>query len=208
MEILAARHLSEKGEFRLIRELTDQETGETHLNMLVFPEDAMEWRAAEYQIEPSETDLLMDVVLYELFIPRVEGELPILLTAPTIKDARLQHIDRVMAVKEKLRPQGPNKWKTNPQRLARLDVASPQLKVEWAADLTTDALQSVRDNHVMEPEVLEEKLLNVAHHRKMAEARKQSFVRRGSKRHTAQERVMNLRSMRVMREQESQNEQQ
>lgn len=200
MEILATKHVPVKGEFRMIRELTDPETGETQLNLLVMPEDTMEWRAAEYQIEPSETDLLMDIVLYEMFIPRGEDPLPLLLTAPTIKDARLQHIDLVMQVKEKLRPQGPNKWKTNPERLARLDAANPQLKVAWAADLTPDALQSLRDNHVMEHEVLQEKMLNVEYHRKTARERMESFVRRRSQSMTTDARVAKFRAMRELRE--------
>lgn len=200
MEILVTKYMPDSGEFHIVRELTNQETGETSLNLMILPEDAMEWRAAEYQIEPSQTDLLMDIVLYEVELNVDEAAINLLYVAPTIQEARERHIERVMAVKEKLRPQGPNKWKNNPQRLERLRAANPALMAAWSGHIQTDALKCIRDNHVMEHEVLQEKALNVDYHRRLAQEKLRGFAGRGSRTATAQQRVERLRAARMSRE--------
>lgn len=41
--------------------------GRTHIH--VFPQEALAWRAAEYGIDPSDTDTLLDIILHEPFLP-------------------------------------------------------------------------------------------------------------------------------------------
>lgn len=57
-----------------------------------FPKDIFEWRAAEYDIDPTDMDTLVDIVLAEPFLEDsdyVEGEG--LFDAPTLEGARLAH---------------------------------------------------------------------------------------------------------------------
>jgi hypothetical protein len=59
----------------------------------IFPLDALEWRAAEYGIEPTDTDLLLDIVLHE---PYLTDE-PVVYTAASSAAARVIHLERIAA---------------------------------------------------------------------------------------------------------------
>lgn len=45
-------------------DVTDDEGKAVRL-AYIFPKDTMEWRAAEYDIDPSETEVLLDIILFE-----------------------------------------------------------------------------------------------------------------------------------------------
>lgn len=71
--------------------------GITHL----FPKDTLEWRAAEYGIDPGDVDALLDVVLHEhLFdgdtAAATQGALA---SACSTSDARAGHLARIAALK-------------------------------------------------------------------------------------------------------------
>ena len=81
----------------------------THLH--VFPADTLEWRAAEYGIDPSDVDTLLDIVLHEPHIDEpgnpfaiaagqaVPDDGPTLFTADTVDQAREAHLRRIERVK-------------------------------------------------------------------------------------------------------------
>lgn len=158
MEIICVKHNVEARTFQAVQELPDGNGG-TLLNLLTMPQDTLEWRAAEYLINPSDTDLLLDVVLYEAFLPPEADGIPMLIKASTVDEAREYHVGKVMEAKAKMRPQGANSWKQRPQRLSRLASAHPDLALDWEPFLTDDALQPIRDKHDMADEVLVEKAL-------------------------------------------------
>ncbi|MFI5687909.1 hypothetical protein [Streptomyces sp. NPDC051636] len=64
----------------------------------VFPKATLEWRAAEYGIDPTDVDTLLDVVLHEPFLDDEEAAAN-LFTAPSTVDARIGHLDRISACK-------------------------------------------------------------------------------------------------------------
>lgn len=47
-------------------QMTDAE-GRGHVH--VFPQETLTWRAAEYGIDPADTDTLLDIILHEPFLP-------------------------------------------------------------------------------------------------------------------------------------------
>ncbi|GAA2618699.1 hypothetical protein SMC26_40260 [Actinomadura fulvescens] len=65
----------------------------------VFPADTLEWRAAEYGIDPTDVDTLLDIVLHEPFLADPAPDAITLYNAPTIDDARAAHLARIDAVK-------------------------------------------------------------------------------------------------------------
>lgn len=70
----------------------------------LFPVDTMEWRAAEYGIDPADTATLLDIVLAEPFLTPDDwaaGEQ--LYTAPDIDTARRDHVARCSAAKLRCR---------------------------------------------------------------------------------------------------------
>lgn len=74
-------------------------------HVLVMPTTALEWRAAEYGIDPTDTDTLLEVLLHEPFMDQAEdedGQRPgyadgsiHLLTAENTTMAREAHLARV-----------------------------------------------------------------------------------------------------------------
>lgn len=177
MEIICVKHDLRDGKFRAVQEVSDG-LGGTILNLFIFPEDTLEWRSAEYQIEPDQTDLLMDIVLYEGMLPGPPGP-PILFTAATIEEARETHVARVLALKAEVRPVA-RSWKSQPERVNRLRKAG--VDQEWLDLVTTDdALDPIRAGHLMSPEVIVEKALLVRDtRRRAAEDREIKSRRRGS----------------------------
>ncbi|WP_435279346.1 hypothetical protein [Streptomyces sp. 1222.5] len=68
----------------------------------VFPKSTLEWRAAEYGIDPADVDALLDVILHERF---VDDEQPgvaarSLAQAASTGDARRAHLARIAALKK------------------------------------------------------------------------------------------------------------
>lgn len=66
-----------------------------------FPADTLEWRAAEYGIDPADLDTLLDIVIHEPFLPEPDQPDLMLYDAPTIEDARNYHLGRIRAVQAK-----------------------------------------------------------------------------------------------------------
>ncbi|MFM9635986.1 hypothetical protein [Streptomyces turgidiscabies] len=70
-----------------------------------MPQDILDWRAAEYGIDPTDTDTLLEIVLHELHMPvteetdgqpaRYAGDGPVLKEATSTAAARAAHLDRV-----------------------------------------------------------------------------------------------------------------
>lgn len=67
----------------------------------VFPSDTLEWRAAEYGIDPKDLDTLLDIVIHEPFINEPEQAVALLYDAPSIEDARDRHLARINEVKSR-----------------------------------------------------------------------------------------------------------
>lgn len=61
----------------------------------VFPDDTMEWRAAEYGIDPADTETLLDMVLWEPHLPDPDRPELLLHDAPDIDSAREYHLKRI-----------------------------------------------------------------------------------------------------------------
>lgn len=66
----------------------------------VFPEDTLEWRAAEYGIDPADTDTLLEMVLYEAHLTDEDpaSTHPLYISA-TREEARAAQLARIQAVK-------------------------------------------------------------------------------------------------------------
>lgn len=67
----------------------------------VFPKAALEWRAAEYGIDPADVDTLLDIVLHEQLLDDEEAATigPDLFEAPSTERARQAHLARIEACK-------------------------------------------------------------------------------------------------------------
>jgi hypothetical protein len=70
----------------------------------VLPVDTMEWRAAEYGIDPSDRDTLVEMVLLEPHLDDGvdERHARSLGRAPSIADARAFHLERIAAAKKRV----------------------------------------------------------------------------------------------------------
>lgn len=63
--------------------------------LAAFPLEALEWRAAEYGVDPHDVDALLDIVLHEPYL----AEEPVAYTAPTVHAARAVHLGRIADLK-------------------------------------------------------------------------------------------------------------
>lgn len=62
----------------------------------VFPKDTLEWRAAEYDIDPNDVDTLLGIVLYEPLLDEHSHEHPKhLFNAASVAEAREYHTSRI-----------------------------------------------------------------------------------------------------------------
>ncbi len=68
-----------------------------------FPKDTLEWRAAEYGIDPADTATLLDLVLAEPHLQPADWSGTHLRDAPDIATARRDHIARCAAAKLRVR---------------------------------------------------------------------------------------------------------
>ncbi|MEV8033886.1 hypothetical protein [Streptomyces sp. NPDC086182] len=83
----------------------------------LFPLDTLEWRAAEYGIDHTDIDQLLDIVLHE---PYITDE-AVVHTAASAEAARIVHLERIAAVKaagHALAPGAPGR-KTDPLQPVR-----------------------------------------------------------------------------------------
>ena len=117
-----------------------------------FPTDTLEWRAAEYGIDPSDVDTLMDIVLAEPYLTEEHWQTGSRLhDADTVGQARADHIARCAKVKLAHRMS------------TRGKAAVP--------------LQAVRERHDMHPEALELKREMVRRSREQHRRARQSQTR-------------------------------
>jgi hypothetical protein len=76
--------------------------GDGHGLTHVFPKATLEWRAAEYGLDPADTDTLLDVVLHEQLFDTetAEAAKSSLAGAASTADARQAHLARIAASKQ------------------------------------------------------------------------------------------------------------
>lgn len=87
------------GHWVVSRVITHDDGTEEH-GVHIFPYDTMEWRAAEYAIDPDDTATLLDIVLMEPYLTEADSNPALALhAAPTLEDARAAHVARCAAVK-------------------------------------------------------------------------------------------------------------
>lgn len=189
MEIFAARHNAERRQLEAAQEVDGL------LYHFVMPDDILETRAAEYHIEPTEVDLLMDIVLYEQFL-EPEGDLPpLLFRAGSVEEARQGYIATILALKNRLRPTA-NNWRTVAQRAQFMrDKGCDQV---WIDAITEDALEPIRNNHRMSAEVLVEKSLTIRRNVYVFQQERERAAKQ-----TDRDRAMALRAARMMIEGET-----
>lgn len=141
------------GDIPIWRVVLDKGDGTTHLQ--IMPQDILEWRAAEYDIDPTDVDTLFDIVIHEPFIdswndaaaaagmtsPAVRStefarkgeQVPTdLFNATTIEEAREAHLVRITDAKEN-----------------RVSVVIPQAKGR-----SVDPLEVIRRDHQARPEMI------------------------------------------------------
>lgn len=148
MEYLATQHMHG----RLVSAVELAGLPDNLLHQTVIPEDTMEWRAAEWGIDPSEVDTLLDIVIYqEHFDEKIQ---PLDFPGPT--DARGAMIAMLARTKQRVRPQGPNQWKDKKQRADRIQLAGVD-DPAWVEAITDDALERFRTHSLLDPEVVAEK---------------------------------------------------
>jgi hypothetical protein len=109
-----------------------------------FPHDALEWRAAEYGIDPSDVDTLMDIILTEPYIASTDYEPgTTLYDAPSIEDARKAHLSRCAKVKLAHRMSTRGKNQPHVQRVKDNALMHPEA-VEIKRDLVAQGRDAVR----------------------------------------------------------------
>lgn len=98
----------------------------------VFPHDILEWRAAEYGIDPANKELLLDIVLAEPYLTEDDwnGSPNIYDGKSTIAEARDAHISRCKKAKERHQPPGK----------AKARVRSPLAVIHEQALMNPDAV--------------------------------------------------------------------
>lgn len=93
----------ERDRWRIEQTITADD-GTTSRLLYVLPLDTMEWRAAEYGIDPTDTATLLDIVIAEPHLtPEDWAAGSQLHDAPDIKTARRDHLARCVAVKLRYR---------------------------------------------------------------------------------------------------------
>lgn len=94
----------------------------TSRSLYAFPVDTMEWRAAEYGIDPTDTATLLDIVMAEPHLTAEERDTGHQLhAAPDIPTARADHVARCARAKLRLRMS----TRGNGSPLARVRDESP-----------------------------------------------------------------------------------
>jgi hypothetical protein len=150
------REVQDRGRYwQVIYDVTS-ENGSTTEHGHSIPKDTLEWRAAEYDLDPADQlETLLDIVLAEPYIDETEqvGTVPgeELIDAPDIATARARHLSR--CAKAKLKHRISTRAKTR---------AGEPLEVA-ASD---NPLDVIRENVVIDPAVV---AVKKAHVRRMRE---------------------------------------
>lgn len=116
--------------------------GSTEEGCHVMPHDVLEWRAAEYGIDPSDVDTLMDIVLAEPYLTEEEQSTGAnLADAATVQEAREAHLAR--CAKAKLRHRMSTRGKDH--KLNKIKQESP-INPE-AVQLKQELVEHARGQH-------------------------------------------------------------
>lgn len=135
VEHLAARYNPESDKFEVANRVLNDD-GTTTMMLHVFPPDTLEWRAAEYGIDPTDLDTLLDIVLNE---PFAEGDPP-LWRVKDRDEARSLLLEDVNQRKQRLAP--PQRRGDGPSRADTLREAGvPDEYVVAAEEDTRDFLK-------------------------------------------------------------------
>lgn len=84
--------------------------------LVVLPKTTLDWRAAEYGIDPTDVDTLLDIILHERYVPTQQDELrdpalkakalPWLLEAENTAEARKHHMARIRRARYQFKVKG------------------------------------------------------------------------------------------------------
>lgn len=84
--------------------------------LIVMPKTTLDWRAAEYGIDPTDVDSLLDIIVHERYVPTQTEEqqdpalkakaLPWLLEADNTAEARKHHMARIRGAKYQFKIKG------------------------------------------------------------------------------------------------------
>ena len=104
--------------------------------LYVLPLDAMEWRAAEYGIDPTDTATLLDIVMAEPHLTPADWAAGHQLhDAPDIETARRDHLARCVAVKmrHRISTRAKGSLLDRVRAESRMDVEAIALKTQHVA---------------------------------------------------------------------------
>lgn len=101
----------------------------------IFPKAALEWRAAEYGIDPADVDTLLDVVLHEQLMDddTAAENARALASAASTAEARQAHTARIAAVKQ------------GTARIVLDDKSSPLDAIRARPGITVDGVRAKRE---------------------------------------------------------------
>lgn len=143
---MAARLNAETGNVEVANRVTDDQ-GSVTMVLHIFPPETLEWRAAEYGIDPSDVDTLLDVVLAEPY----DTEPAPLWQAPDRETARAALLDRVSARKASA-PAARNALPDRASRVAALRTAG--VGPDWQAAAEEEPRGALRRLVTVDPEVV------------------------------------------------------
>lgn len=123
----------------VIQKTIEHDGGNIEEGVFIFPEDALEWRAAEYGIDPQDRDTLFDMIIAEFFILADDGTGPSLYDAENTDDARVAHLERI--TRAKLRHRISTRGKNHPS----VAVKGEFLMDEEALDLKRQIVNQHRE---------------------------------------------------------------
>lgn len=96
--------VEDKGEYWLVHTTKTYTDGVSRPSCHAFPKDTLEWRAAEYGLDPADVETLLDIVLVETYLLPEEWAVGVRLAdALTVAEARDAHLSRIAKAKLRLR---------------------------------------------------------------------------------------------------------
>lgn len=122
------KHSPEGVAFLVVEEALVLNDGTAWRGVHTFPADTLEWRAAEYGIDPADLDTLLDIVLHEPYMEEPDQPDLLLHDAPSIEEARTYHLARVKRVKARSKRPQPAGGPPEPvrERIKQLSVMNPE----------------------------------------------------------------------------------
>lgn len=124
----------------------------------VFPADTLEWRAAEYGIDPADRATLLEMVLYEPHLPVADPVAHPLFAAATVAAARNEHLADIAALKGG----GQARGLTGRSQQRAVDVTQHPVLLESGVE---DPLAVIRRESPIDPEFIAVKARHVSRQR-------------------------------------------